>query len=225
MKAFLQFVAALALISCGASAVVLAWDGHRLLSDADVTLRDVDAESLSLHADVSAQIAHVDAIITSAQAASEQMRLAAVEQRAYWQKTSADSDKTVKALRLAVDRAALLLDHTDKQLTGTLLPDVDRQVNATAESAQFALGSITHAGDALTFSINDLPPIFANLREGTAELSLASAHADKILADGERTADYYEKKLTTPASFAKRLGMGLLDVGSKLGNVMSGFVK
>jgi hypothetical protein len=225
LKTFVQFAAGVALLVLAVGAALVFIDAHHLLVHANQTLVNLDAESLSLHADIAAEVAHVDAIVSSAQAASDQMRLAAAEQRAYWQKTSADSDKTVKALRLTVDRAALLLKHTDEQLNGSLLPDLNHQIALTGESAQSAFASAGHAGDALTFQINDMEPIFANLRDGTAQLSLASAHADQILLDGEKTADYYEKRLTTPASFAKRVGMGLLDVGSKLGNIMAGFVK
>ncbi len=127
---------------------------------------------------------------------------AATEQRNYWQKTSADSDKTVKALRIAVDRASLLLDHTDKNLNGALLPDVDREFGFTAQSAQMAFDSVGKTADAATFQINDLGPTMTNLGETSARLANAAAyfqsasgHADKILADGEKTADYYEKKL------------------------------
>ena len=135
----------------------------------------------SSESQLNAVLGHLDGAIS-------QFNGAATEQRAYWQKTSADSDKTVKALRIAVDRASLLLDHTDKELNGSLLPDFDRQMTLTSDSAQLAFGSVTHAGDALTFDIEDLPPIFANLRETTAQFALASGHANQILASGEHTA-------------------------------------
>ena len=217
LRSLLQVVAVLALLCLGVSTAILARDVHRIALDADKTLRDIDtevkAQSMNLSAD-EAQIAlvleHVDA--------------AAIEQRAYWQKTSADSDKTVKALRLTVDRAALLLDHTDKQLNGVLLPDADRQLNLTAASAQGALGSLDHAGSALAFQVDqlDLGPTLANLDESSVRLAntmgylqSASGHADNILGSGERTAKYYEKKLTTPATFARKLTDFVLQSGSE----------
>ena len=225
MKALLQSAAVFALLCLGVSTVILAHDAHRLVLDTDKTVRDVDAVLQVQGVNLAAEEAHLDSVLAHVDATVAQLDAASVEQRAYWQKTSADSDKTVKALRLTVDRASLLLDHTDKQLNGQILPDLDRQMNLTAQSAQVAMGSIGHASDQIAFSVSDLPPIFENLREGTAELTSASAHADKILASGERTAAYYEKKLTTPASFAERTAKTLLDVGSKLGNIMAGFVK
>ena len=221
----LQSAAVFALLCLGVSTAILAHDAHRLALDTDKTVRDVDAVLQVQNVNLSADEARLNVVLDHLDSTVSELDAASVEQRAYWQKTSADSDKTVKALRLAVDRASLLLDHTDKQLNGAILPDLDREMNLTAESAQLAFASVGHAGDQLAFSIDDLPPIFENLREGTAQLSLASGHANNILASGERTAAYYEKKLTTPASFAERTGKALLDVGSKLGNIMAGFVK
>ena len=106
-----------------------------------------------------------------------------------------------------------------------LTADLDRQINLTADSAQLAFGSVTHASDALRFDIDELPPIFENLNATTEQWKLASMHAANILASGEHTASYYEKKLTTPASFARTLATGLLDVGAKAGSIAAGFVK
>jgi hypothetical protein len=225
VRTFLQLTAALALLCLSVSTVVLSRDMHQLALDSSKTLRDIDDSVRTQNINLAQDEMHLDSVLQSIDAAAN-------EQRAYWQKTSADSDKTVKALRLAVDRASLLLDHTDKQLNGALLPDFDRQLNMTAESAQLAFGSVGHATDALTFQINDLGPTLTSLGEGSAQLAKAAAylvsasgHANNILADGEKTADYYEKKLTTPLSFAHQLANGLLDVGSKAGNIVTGFVK
>lgn len=225
LRSLLQLAAAFALAALGVSTAVLARDAHRISLDADKTLRDVDAAVISERQDLLTSELELNTVLLHLDGTISQLDTATQEQRAYWQKTSADSDKTVKALRLTVDRASLLLDHTDKQLNGVLLPDFDRQLSLTSDSAQLAFGSITHAGDALTFDINDLQPVFANLQETSAQFASASGHADKILGSGERTAKYYEVKLTTPATFAHKLAMGVLDVGSKAGNIMAGFVK
>jgi hypothetical protein len=227
LRSLLQVAAVFALLCLGVSTAVLSYDTHRIALDADATLRDIDSTVKAQSLDLQQDELQLNLVL-------DEVGKAATEQRAYWQKTSADSDKTVKALRLAVDRASLLLDHSDKQLNGVLLPDLDGQIRLTAESAQSAFSSVGHVGDALTFQVDqlDIGPAMANLNESSARLAntmaylqSASGHADGILGAGERTALYYEKKLTTPASFAKRLGMGLLDVGSKAGNIVSGFVK
>ena len=208
LKAVLEVAAIFALLTLGVSTIVLTRDTHRIALDADATLRDIDTITKAQSLNLSQDEIHLGLVL-------DQVNQAAAEQRAYWQKTSADSDKTVKALRLTVDRAALLLDHTDKQLNGSLLPDVDRQFNLTAESAQASFSSLTHAGDALTFQIDDLQPIFANLATASENVASGTGHADKILLDGEKTANYYEKKLTTPATFAQKLAGAVLSYGSE----------
>ena len=208
LRSLLQIAATLALIAIGGGVAVLSRDAHRLLIHADATMQHVDAVASETKRQLQADDAQVAMLLASVDAAAN-------EQRAYWQKTSADSDKTVKALRLTVDRAALLLKHTDEQLNGSLLPDFDRQLSLTSESAQASFSSITHAGDALTFQIDDLQPIFANLGAASANVASGTGHADKILLDGEKTADYYERKLTTPATFAQKLAGAVLSYGSE----------
>jgi ABC-type transporter Mla subunit MlaD len=225
MKIVLQVAAAFALLSVGVLAAVLSYDSHHLALQADKTLQDLDTALKIQNVNLSTTQAHLDSVLTDLDGTVSQLNQAAAEERAYWRKTSADSDKTVKALRLTVDRAAMLLDKTDKQLNTSLLPDLDREVILTSQSAQSAFGSLGHAADQVAFTVDDLPPIFENLREGTAQLALASGHANNILASGEHTAAYYDKKLTTPLSFARQVGNVLLDTGSKLGNIMAGFVK
>jgi len=225
MKAFLYLSASVCLLTLAVSTTLLCTRALEMEKHADAAILDLDEAIKQQNIDLAQDEFHLDQVMGDLQGTISELNVAAKQQQAYWAKTSADSDKTVKALRLTTDRLALLMKHTDEQLNSSLLPDLDRQLNLTTEQAQLTLGSIGHASDALTFQINDLGPIVANLSETSAQLALSSQHADKILADGEHTADYYEKRLTTPASFAKRVGMTLLDVGSKLGNIMSGFVK
>jgi hypothetical protein len=227
LRSILQAAAAFALLSLGISSAVLSYDLHDLARHAEKSLSTLDAEIAQQNLNLSQDEMKLDAVLDQAQ-------LAASEQRAYWSKTSADSDKTVKALRLAVDRASLLMQHTDEALNSSLIPDADRQLNLTAEAAQASLVSIDHASGALTFQIDalDLGPAAANLSESSARLANAmgslqdaSAHADNILAAGDRTAIYYENKLTTPASFARTLAETVLDIGAKVGSIFAGFVK
>jgi hypothetical protein len=216
LRSLLQSAAVLALLCLSVCTAVVCRDVHLLARDADKTLRviddDVRVQSLNLAQDE----LQLNLVL-------DQVGKAAVEQRAYWQKTSADSDKTVKALRLTVDRAGMLLDHLDKSQI-LLTADADRQINLTAESAQSALASFGHAGDTIAFQVDqlDLGPAVANLDESSARLAnfmgymqSAGGHADNILGSGERTAKYYEKKLTTPASFAQKLAHFVLESGSE----------
>lgn len=225
MKFVLQLLAALALIAVSACVVVLSIDAHQTAQDFDQTIvtaqESLKVQSLNLASDEQ----KLDAVL-------DVVNSAATEQRNYWQKTSADSDKTVKALRIAVDRASLLLrSHRQKSQRRTAAGcrsriHLHRSIRTNGIRLRGRDCGRGHISNQRSRS-NDGQPgqDSARLANAAAYFQSASGHADKILADGEKTADYYEKKLTTPASFAQRLGYGLLDVGSKLGNIMAGFVK
>ena len=111
LRSLLQLAAVLALASLGISTAVLARDAHRISLETEKTLRDVDAAVVAERQDLAASDLQLNAVLLHLDGTISQLNAAASEQRAYWQKTSADSDKTVKALRIAVDRASLLLDH------------------------------------------------------------------------------------------------------------------
>lgn len=230
MKVLLQVAAVFALLSLGVGTAVLSYDSHHFAVDADRTLRDLDAAVKVQSVNLSAVQVHLDSVLSHVDATVSQLDLAAAEQRAYWQKTSSDSDKTVKALRLAVDRASLLLDHTDKQLNSSLLPDIDREFILTTQQTQRSIGSIGQAGDALTLQLND--PAIAEMAEHLNEAATNAAAASKSVADGtahldKATADIEQEvhRLTRPPSMAKRIGTTLLDIGAKLGSIFAGFVR
>lgn len=230
MKSFLQLAAVFALLSLGVSTAVLSFDGHRMARSMDKTLCDLDETIKTQNVNLASDELHLDLVIDHLDGTVTQLNSAAAEQRAYWQKTSADSDKTVKALRLVVDRAGLLLKHTDEQLNASLLPDFDREVKLTSLSAQTSIGSIGHASDVLTLRLNDpsisqaaahLNDASANAAEASRSVAEGTAHLEKATADIEQAVH----RLTRPPSLAKRIGLGLLDVGAKLGSIAAGFVR
>ena len=223
MKAFLQLAAVFALLCLGVSTAVLSYDTHRVALCADKTLLDLDETIKTQNMNLASDELHLDLVIDHLDGTITQLNAAAAEQRAYWQKTSADSDKTVKALRLVVDRAGLLLKHTDEQLNTSLLPALNRNVDLTSSNAQLSLASFTHAGDALTLQLDDpaIAQMATHLNDASAHVAESSAHLEKATADIEQAVH----RLTRPPSLAKRIGLGLLDVGAKLGSIAAGFVR
>jgi hypothetical protein len=223
VKTFLQFAAVFALLSLGVSTAVLSHDTHRIALDADKTLRDLDEEVKVQSQNLAVDEQHLSLVL-------DQVQAAAVEQRVYWQKTSADSDKTVKALRIVVDRAGLLMKHTDERLNASLLPDVDREVVFTSQTAQMSIGEIGQASEALTLQLND--PAIAQMAARLDEAAESVALASKSTADGaehlnKATADIEQAvhRLTRPPSLAKRIGTTVLGIGAQLGSIFAGFVK
>ena len=230
LRSILQVAAVLALLSLGVSTAVLSRDAHRISLETEKTLADIDTAVKVQNMNLAADEVHLDSVLDHLDATVGQLTSAAIEQRAYWQKTSADSDKTVKALRIVVDRAGLLMKHTDERFNFSLVPDVDREFVVTMQSAQASIGAMGETSEAFTARLNDpaIAQMAAHLNEAAANVAAASKstaagaeHLDKATADIEQAVH----RLTRPPSLAKRIGMALLDVGAKLGSIMTGFVK
>lgn len=213
MNLLLKFCGAVALLSLAVGIAIVANDEHLVALSAEQLLADADIAVRTQSANLSFEQQKLDSVLDT-------VNEAASEQRAYWKKTSADSDKTVKALRLMVDRTALLMKHADESQL-LLTTDLDRQINLTGDQAQFALGSISQSGDQLTFMLDDpaISDLAQNLDATSVSLKVTADHFDKTTADIEQEVH----RLTRPPSMLKQIGMGILDVGAKLGSIAAGF--
>jgi hypothetical protein len=94
--------------------------------------------------------------------ASEQARLAAIEQRAYWNKTSLETYKTMASLRLTITR-------TDQSINDVLVLKLGAALDGTTELSTTAAANLAQ-------TMEGLRPTLANL-------SRASAAAADALAD------------------------------------------
>ena len=234
MKSLLQLAATLTLITIGASVAVLTVGGYHVLRQAETSLQHEDA--LVQHVDGIVTKANkawnekapqVSKIMDSAQIAAVQTADFAIEQRKQLTKTSRDSDTQVRNLGLVTRNAETFFYNLDQQLNGHVLPDFDRELVATSTAAQFSFESVTHAGDALTFQINDpaITQMLESFNRAAQSLSTASANGASILGHGDHVAAYYDKKLTTPLGFWRTLGKTALQIGSQAGSISAGFVK
>jgi hypothetical protein len=234
VKTLLQLAATFAMISVGVGVAVVVWDEHRIAGRAATSLEHEDA--LVLHADGvltktegewQNEKADLRSIIGFARDAASQADQFTQDQRKQLQKTSRDSDNQVRALGLVTRNAETFFYNLDQQLNGHVLPDFDRELVATSTAAQFSFESLTKAGDALTFQINDpaLPQMLESFNKAAASLSVASANGADILGHADHVAAYYDKKLTTPLGFWKTLGKSALTIGAQAGSISAGFVK
>jgi len=219
VKSLLQFAAVLALLTLSVSTAVLGRDLHQTILDADSTVKHLDASLGEIH--TTAQ--NVNAVLVQVQGVAADLGKTATDERAYWNKTAKESSDAARDLRA-------LLARTDRSLNDHLLPDLDREVNATAAAAQLGMESIAHSADTLTFQLSD--PAIAQMAEhlnaasasvgaaaqNTAE---ATAHLDKATADIETAVH----RVTKPPTMLKQIGMGILDIASKLGSVFAGFLR
>lgn len=166
----------------------------------------------------------VDKILFAARIATDEAAIFAIEQRRQLHKTSVDSDKSVKALRLVIDRAGLLFKHTDEEL-GEALPQITQAVVLNAGKIGNSADALTIAADGLNVRIADprLDAMLDSYNAAARNLSAMTAKGDSVLGHADHVAAYYDKKLTTPAGFVKTMVGTMLDLGSKAGNIATGF--
>jgi hypothetical protein len=227
LKTLLQLAATFALISIVAGVAVLTVGGYKIEKQALTALEHADGVLSKAEGEWQNEKADVHSILSRARDASDQAALFAAEQRLQLQKTSRDSDNQVRSLGLVTRNAEQFFYNLDQQLNGHVLPDFDRELIATSTAAQFSFESVTHAGDALTFQINDpaIPQMLESFNRAAQSLSVASSNGASILSHGDHVAAYYDKKLTTPLGFWRTLGKTALELGSQAGSISAGFVK
>jgi hypothetical protein len=206
---------------------VVVWDVNKLLGRAQISLMRMDAVVDRAEQEWRYEAPAIHSIIADGSSAMRQARLFAQEQRTQLAKTSRDSDNQVRALGLVTRNAETFFYHLDQNVNGKLLPDFDQELKATSTSAQFSFESMTKAGDALTFQLQD--PEWAQTLHGlnlsSANLALASAKGASILGHADHVAEYYDKKLTTPIGFWKTMLGELVPMAGAAGSVAAGFAK
>lgn len=99
--------------------------------------------------------------------ASEQAKLAAIEQRAYWNKTSLETYKTMASVRLTIVR-------TDHSLNDILVPQLGHTLDATTELSRTAAANLAR-------TMEELQPTFDNM--GRASAAAADTMSDPHIRD------------------------------------------
>jgi len=187
---------------------------NRLLGNADAAVQQIQADA---HEN-SLQISDV---LIKFQSTAQVIQDAATENRKYYDKAAKDSAKTVDALRLLIDR-------TDRQINDGVLPQAQKAIGEFSAHSTETLDALTtsskslgNAADSLNRVVSD-PHILEtvdNVDRATRSLSQTSAHLDNISAMGELEV----KRLTMPASLAKRIAFGTLSTAAKVGSAFAGF--
>jgi len=227
VRTLLQLVAALTLLTLGVGAAVIAWDVHKVLGRMQTSLTRIDVVIDRAQDELNNEAPDLHSIIAHAADAANQADLFAQEQRVQLRKTSRDSDNQVRALGLVTRNAETFFYNLDQELNSRVLPDFDRELVSTSAAAQFSLESVTKAGDALTFQLNDPEwgQTLHGLNVAANSFSIAASNGASILAHGDHVAAYYDKKLTTPLGFWKTALHELVPVVGAAGSFTAGFVK
>lgn len=134
-----------------------------------------------------------------------------------------------------------LVGHLDRNLNGSPgtvnLPPVKGILPAAEEAVEKAGASIDILTTAAKSTLDAGTTAIATLNQRLADEHLASfmvnmdaasagfAQTSVHLAGATGDIETKVHQLTRPASFAKNVGMTILDIGSKIGEVLSGFLK
>jgi hypothetical protein len=152
-----------------------------------------------------------------------------------WQETSkAQSESTLQAMSnvaVAAKQITGLVSRTDESINSSLIPSLTKAINdqnallgESQQNLQANLLQTLKASQQLQKTLADADATIAdpaikqsieNLAVATKNASDSTEHLSQITASGERTAQYYEKKLTTPAGFLKTFVQFVLQVGSE----------
>jgi ABC-type transporter Mla subunit MlaD len=230
MRAFLQTVRDVLLCALLLSILLCAWDVHRSLQNtagqARYTLDNANRLIREL-AQTSANLRH----------ATAEWESASKQQAAYFttatQKTNADLD----ALRD-------LVDHTDQQINGQLLPALTAGVILQSNSLASIEKQTSDSLAELQRVTAQLEPVLQNAAQATAGAAKLSAdpaiaetiaHIDDLTASMSSAAASVDrqvrmiepvtKKATTPASLTARIFNTAIDLAAKFGSMFAGFAK
>lgn len=160
---------------------------------------------------------------------ADTVNVAAQHQDDYWtKKAGPELTKTGRAVRS-------LVDYTNKSLNEPVrgvLPSLAASATGVSAQAESTLSQVGEDADKLTsaaepvlfattHAVEDLDGQVSNpdIREAVGHFDHAALHLDNTLASVDATADYYHRKLTTPAGFAKTLALGALHLVTPATNV------
>lgn len=223
MKSFLQFCAAVLFLTMAVCTVWVAHDVDTLEKSITMDFSTIQSDLHTSAQDVHQQLSGIQPVIKS----MDQVAQLEAQSFASQQKEFA---KTQRALRASIDFTNKSLNEPVTGLFARVGSDVDassknldEQLTESSTAAQLALESLAHSTETLTFLLNDpaIAQTATHLNNSAAQLELTSTNVQKTSADIEEAVH----RLTRPPSLAKRIGMGILQIGGELGSIFAGFVR
>lgn len=198
-----------------AAIAVLAVIG-KLAWDVDESVRRTQPQVASTLYALNIAVIHADATI-------EKLRDAADTQTAYWNKSAAESAKTVRAVRQLIDR-------TDRSLNDKLIPNLDADANSVGTASQADLAQLSTTITSLNRVVQDLdtqvndPAIRASLDNTAASTAeLRATMGDVHRATGDLAEAVHRE--TRPASWTVKTVGFAIDKLSALSGLILGLVK
>lgn len=168
-RALIPLFICFVLAAIGVGFVIADLDTHAVLADSDEFVQHANALMMRVQTDYEFEQRSLGSVLNNASIATRQAAIFAVEEREQLRKTGLDSDKTVKATRIVIDRAGLLLDHADKQLTGK--DGALEQATASLRSLNVDLAALKPSIDRMPQLMDKTTGIAGNLDSSTADIA------------------------------------------------------
>lgn len=178
-----------------------------LLIELALLARTARTSLVTLSKNLDALAVTANQTVVEARDASTQAKLAATEQRAYWQKTSLETYKTMASLRLTIVR-------TDRSVNDELVPRLALALDNTNKLAAAAAGDLQQTVDSLRPTLANLATASASaatamsdpaIHETLAHVDEASAHAAITSAEAAQIASHLNDAATDFAAYVHRL--------------------
>jgi type II secretory pathway component PulJ len=198
----------------------------RVLNDTSRALRSLEKTEQK----ATATLAAVDQVAARTADVVDALRQASKTETDSWDRTIYETQRTAHAVRGLIDYTNKSLNEPDKGLFAVAKVSLDRLTfngDQLTDSTTRMLGDYDKAAVSLNQQL-DNPDISLSLHHlSIASLHLAetSDHLDKTTAAAEHTVEYYDRRLTAPVGFAKRVGMAVISAGSTAGSIMGGLLK
>jgi ABC-type transporter Mla subunit MlaD len=141
-----------------------------------VQIKSIGVHTTSLITTTNEAMENLRDAAAAARDASREASAAAVEQRAYWNKTSLETYKTMAALRLTIVRV-------DQSLNDVLVPRVAANLDATAQLETSAARDLTDVTAKVDTTIDSLRPAIDGGIAATQSASAALNAAGKDMSD------------------------------------------
>lgn len=179
-RSALPALGALFLSLLAVAVAMVAIELHAVLEHVDADVQHVDQLIQQVSRTSEALDGQASGILSSVDLAAQQAALFAVEQRTQLQRTSGDSDKTVKALRIVIDRAGLLMKHADEEIAVN-----SGQAQITVAKLGESADGLTRLADTFDTRLRDpsLPQLLEHLDAIAGSLQVVSANSALMSSD------------------------------------------
>lgn len=212
--------------------LVLVW----LTVQAALSLHTLTAKSDAVLTDTRRMVLIAGGVAGEVRSSLKEFNKTEAHREAYYNDAALQLNATLRKANKTVDDLDILVVSTNTNfnqtfsILNTSIVARNEQIGETVAGITRASSDLDETIKAGTKTLTDADKVFADpsisatlkgTQETTEQLALTAGHLEKSASDIQEAVH----RMTRPPSFAKSAGMFILDIGSKLGNIVSGLIK